>query len=75
MLQKVSIRDAIAITRDKLNNISVPVGLTKSIGEPLAECASNLTEILKALERGVNGNGNQNGTENRPDQARKGSEP
>lgn len=69
MLQKISIRDAIAITRDNLNNISVPVGLTKSIGEPLAECASNLTEILKALERGVMDNGNQNGTENRPDEA------
>ena len=74
MLQKISIRDAIAITRDKLSNVSVPFGLTKSIGEPLAECASNLTEILKALERGVNGNADQNGTENRPDEARAGAE-
>ena len=73
MLQKISIRDAIAITRDKLNNISVPVGLTKSIGEPLAECARNLTEILKALERGVMDNGNQNGSENRPDETRSGA--
>ena len=74
MLQKISIMDAIAITRDKLNNISVPVGLTKSIGQPLAECADNLTEILKALAKGVMDNGNQNGSENRPDEAREGTE-
>ena len=74
MGQKISIREALAITRDRLNNISIPVGLIE-IGNQIAECANNLTAVLTAMESEVKPDGNQNGAENGLDEAREGQEP
>lgn len=75
MGQKISIKDVIAITRDRLNNICVPVGLLHSIGNQIAECADNLTAILTAMESEVKPDGNKDGTENRSDKACESKEP
>ena len=74
MGQKISIREALAITRDRLNNISIPVGLIE-IGNQIAECANNLTAVLTAMESEVKPDGNQNGAEIGLDEAREGQEP
>ena len=74
MKQKIGIKGILMITRDKLNNILVPVGLMSSIGSQIAECSDNLTAILTALEREVKTNGNKDGTEDGPDETSQGKE-
>ena len=73
MGQKISIREALIITRDRLSNISIPVGLI-GIGNQIAECANNLTAVLTALEREVVEDAVQNGDTNGSDEACQGEE-
>ena len=47
----MTLSDVLALTRDMLAGIQVPVGLIKQIGEPVAAAIDNLNECLKAMER------------------------
>jgi hypothetical protein len=50
-MRTMTVQEVLEITRDMLERISVPAGLIRQIGEPVAAAIDNLNECLKAMER------------------------
>lgn len=46
----MTVKEALKMTVDLLNGISVPVSLVQSIGEPVAAAIGNLTACIAAIE-------------------------
>ena len=51
----MSIKEVLEITAAMLNNISVPVGMMKTVGEQIATAAGNLQACIDALNRDEGG--------------------
>ena len=50
----MTIREVLEVTAAMLNNISVPVGMMKTVGEQIATAAGNLQACIDALDRDEN---------------------
>ena len=58
---EMTIRDAIAVTKQILDGISVPVGLLEQIGAPLKAASDNLGIMIEGIDKAEeenNGAGN-----------------
>ena len=52
MEQKMTVEEVLKICRQTLENISMPVAFTESIGVPVANVCKNLQACIDAIEKG-----------------------